>query len=94
MRPKAISALEVAQHLGDRVVRAIAMDTTEGLVRGDKVTDTGDSIKTPVGKEVLGRILTSSVNRLIERHPVTAKARWSIHREAPKFEVSRLRLRC
>src|SRR5437868_1652117 len=49
--------LEVAQHLGDRVVRAIAMDSTEGLVRGDKVSNTGDSIRVPVGKEVLGRIL-------------------------------------
>src|SRR5580698_9256936 len=49
--------LEVAQHLGDRVVRAIAMDITDGLVRGDKVTNTGDSIKAPVGKEVLGRII-------------------------------------
>ncbi len=78
--------LEVAQHLGDRVVRAIAMDTTEGLVRGDKVTDTGDSIKTPVGKEVLGRILNVIGEPVDEGPPVTAKARWSIHREAPKFE--------
>jgi F-type H+-transporting ATPase subunit beta len=48
--------LEVAQHLGDRVVRTIAMDGTDGLVRGEKVTNTGDTIKAPVGREVLGRI--------------------------------------
>ncbi len=78
--------LEVAQHLGDRVVRAIAMDTTEGLVRGDKVTDTGDSIQTPVGKEVLGRIL-NVIGEPIDGGPkVAAKESWSIHRAAPKFE--------
>ncbi|HEY0469191.1 MAG TPA: F0F1 ATP synthase subunit beta, partial [Polyangiaceae bacterium] len=49
--------LEVAQHLGEGVVRAIAMDATEGLVRGAEVTDTGAAIQMPVGKEVLGRIL-------------------------------------
>src|SRR6187402_2573909 len=49
--------LEVAQHLGEGVVRAIAMDATEGLVRGAEVTDTGEAIQMPVGKEVLGRIL-------------------------------------
>jgi F-type H+-transporting ATPase subunit beta len=78
--------LEVAQHLGDRVIRAIAMDTTEGLIRGDKVTNTGDSIKTPVGKEVLGRIL-NVIGEPIDGGPkVNAKESWSIHRSAPKFE--------
>ena len=51
--------LEVAQHLGEGTVRTIAMDTTEGLKRGDKVTDTGDAIKVPVGPETLGRIAIS-----------------------------------
>jgi F-type H+-transporting ATPase subunit beta len=78
--------LEVAQHLGDRVVRAIAMDTTDGLVRGDKVTNTGDSIRTPVGKEVLGRMLNVIGAPVDGLPPVVAKESWSIHREAPKFE--------
>jgi F-type H+-transporting ATPase subunit beta len=78
--------LEVAQHLGDRVVRAIAMDTTDGLIRGDKVTNTGDSIKTPVGKEVLGRILNVIGEPVDEGPKVQAKEHWSIHRAAPKFE--------
>ena len=78
--------LEVAQHLGDRVVRAIAMDTTDGLVRGDKVTDTGDSIQTPVGKEVLGRILNVLGEPIDGMPAVVSKEKWSIHREAPLFE--------
>lgn len=78
--------LEVAQHLGDRVVRTIAMDTTDGLVRGDKVTNTGDSIKTPVGQPVLGRILNVIGEPVDEKPKVVAKEHWSIHREAPKFE--------
>ena len=49
--------LEVAQHLGENTVRTIAMDSTEGLVRGNEVSDTGDAIKVPVGKETLGRII-------------------------------------
>jgi len=78
--------LEVAQHLGDRVVRTIAMDTTEGLVRGDKVVDTGDSIKTPVGREVLGRILNVIGEPIDGGEKVAAKESWSIHRAAPRFE--------
>jgi F-type H+-transporting ATPase subunit beta len=78
--------LEVAQHLGDRVIRAIAMDSTEGLVRGEKVTDTGDSIQTPVGNEVLGRMLNVIGEPIDEKPPVQSKQKWSIHREAPKFE--------
>src|SRR5262249_49903121 len=78
--------LEVAQHLGDRVVRAIAMDTTDGLVRGDKVTNTGDSIRTPVGKNVLGRILNVLGEPVDEKPKVESKEYWSIHRDAPKFE--------
>jgi len=78
--------LEVAQHLGDRVVRTIAMDTTDGLVRGDKVANTGDAIKTPVGKEVLGRMLNVIGDPIDGKPPVVAKDHWSIHRDAPKFE--------
>ncbi len=78
--------LEVAQHLGDRVVRTIAMDATDGVVRGDKVMNTGDTIKTPVGKEVLGRMLNVIGEPIDERPRVQAKENWSIHRAAPKFE--------
>ncbi len=78
--------LEVAQHLGDRVVRTIAMDSTDGLVRGDKVKNTGNTIQTPVGKEVLGRILNVVGEPIDDGAPVQTKERWSIHREAPKFE--------
>jgi F-type H+-transporting ATPase subunit beta len=78
--------LEVAQHLGDRVVRTIAMDTTDGLVRGDKVANTGDAIKTPVGKEVLGRIVNVIGEPVDEKPPVQTKESWPIHRAAPKFE--------
>ena len=53
--------LEVAQHLGEGTVRTVSMDTTEGLKRGDKVTDTGDAIKVPVGPETLGRTLSEKV---------------------------------
>jgi F-type H+-transporting ATPase subunit beta len=78
--------LEVAQHLGDRVVRAIAMDSTDGLVRGEKVTNTGDNIKVPVGPEVLNRILNVIGEAIDDGPAVKAKEYWSIHREAPKFE--------
>lgn len=78
--------LEVAQHLGDRVVRAIAMDSTDGLVRGDKVKNTGNTIQTPVGKEVLGRILNVVGDPIDNGPEVKAPEKWSIHREAPKFE--------
>lgn len=78
--------LEVAQHLGDRMVRTIAMDSTDGLVRGEKVSNTGETIKTPVGKAVLGRILNVIGEPIDEGKPVDTKERWSIHRDAPKFE--------
>lgn len=78
--------LEVAQHLGDRVVRTIAMDATEGLVRGTDVKDTGTTISTPVGKEVLGRIMNVIGDPIDEAGEVKAKELWSIHRAAPKFE--------
>ncbi len=78
--------LEVAQHLGDNVVRAIAMDSTEGLVRGADVENTGNTISTPVGKEVLGRIMNVVGEPIDEKGPIPSKEQWSIHRAAPKFD--------
>ncbi|MFN7455642.1 MAG: F0F1 ATP synthase subunit beta [Pseudobdellovibrionaceae bacterium] len=78
--------LEVAQHLGDSVVRTIAMDSSEGLVRGEKVKSTGNMITTPVGEEVLGRIINVVGEPIDEAGPVKAKEQWPIHRAAPKFE--------
>ena len=78
--------LEVAQHLGDNVVRTIAMDSTEGLVRGQNIKNTGNMITTPVGKEVLGRIMNVVGEPIDEAGPIEAKERWPIHRESPKFE--------
>jgi F-type H+-transporting ATPase subunit beta len=78
--------LEVAQHLGDGVVRTISMDSTEGLVRGEKVVSTGKMIAAPVGREVLGRIINVIGEPVDEAGPVNAKEHWDIHRPAPKFE--------
>ena len=78
--------LEVAQHLGDRACRTIAMDSTDGLVRGQKVVNTGKMIQTPVGNEVLGRIVNVIGDPIDEAGPVNAKTHWEIHRAAPKFE--------
>ncbi len=75
--------LEVAQHLGESTVRCVAMDTTEGLVRGVPVSDTGDPIMVPVGPGTLGRILNVIGEPIDERGPVDAAAHWPIHREAP-----------
>ncbi len=77
--------LEVAQHLGENTVRAIAMDTTDGLVRGTKVTDTGSPIMMPVGPETLGRILNVVGEPVDERGPIKTKKMLPIHREAPPF---------
>lgn len=78
--------LEVAQHLGDSVVRAIAMDATEGLVRGAKVVNTGKMIQAPVGEGVLGRIINVVGDPVDEAGPVQVNEYWDIHRSAPKFE--------
>ncbi|MCB1558231.1 MAG: F0F1 ATP synthase subunit beta [Alphaproteobacteria bacterium] len=78
--------LEVAQHLGENIVRCIAMDSTDGLVRGTAVADTGNAIAVPVGKEVLGRIVDVIGQPIDERGPVGEKKTYPIHREAPKFE--------
>ena len=78
--------LEVAQELGERTVRCIAMDSTDGLVRGQEVTDTGEPITMPVGPETLGRILNVIGEPVDERGPITTKQRYPIHRAAPSFE--------
>ena len=77
--------LEVAQHLGESTVRAIAMDATEGLVRGAAVTDTGAPISVPVGNATLGRILNVIGEPVDERGPVNATEHRSIHQPAPEF---------
>ena len=77
--------VEVASHLGNNMVRTIAMDATEGLARGQKVVDTGAPIQAPVGKEVLGRIINVTGQPVDEAGPVNAQKTYSIHREAPKF---------
>jgi len=77
--------LEVAQHLGEHTVRTIAMDTTDGLVRGMPVVNTGDVIKIPVGREVLGRIINVIGQPVDEAGPVKAKTFFPIHREPPPF---------
>ena len=77
--------LEVAQHLGESAVRTIAMDSTEGLKRGDKVTDTGSPIKVPVGPETLGRIINVIGEPIDQKGKISTKERWPIHRPAPKF---------
>jgi F-type H+-transporting ATPase subunit beta len=77
--------VEVAQHLGERTVRCIAMDATEGLVRGMEVQDTGDFIKVPVGPQTLGRIINVIGEPVDEAGPVEAVAYYPIHREPPPF---------
>ncbi len=77
--------LEVAQHLGERTVRCIGMDTTDGLVRGMTARDTGDSILMPVGAETLGRILNVIGEPVDGMGPVAAKTFLPIHREPPAF---------
>src|ERR1700756_1006738 len=77
--------LEVAQQLGENVVRTIAMDTTDGLVRGAEVVDTGEPIMMPVGPETLGRILNVIGEPVDERGPVVTKQRSPIHKLAPEF---------
>ncbi len=77
--------LEVAQHLGESTVRTIAMDSTEGLVRGQEVTDTGAAISVPVGTATLGRIMSVIGEPIDEAGPVKSDKRRPIHAEAPKF---------
>ncbi len=79
--------VEVSQHLGDNVVRCIAMDATEGLSRGLKVIDTGKAIQTPVGRECLGRIINVIGEPVDEAGPINAKKYYGIHRTAPPFDA-------
>ena len=77
--------LEVAQHLGESQVRTVAMDTTDGLVRGAEVVDTGEPINMPVGPETLGRIMNVVGEPVDERGPIETKTTLPIHRSAPEF---------
>ncbi len=77
--------LEVAQHLGESTVRCVAMDTTDGLVRGAEAVDTGDGITVPVGPEMLGRIINVVGDPIDERGAVEARAGRPIHAQAPAF---------
>ena len=77
--------LEVAQHLGESTVRTIAMDSTDGLVRGMEVTDTGEAISVPVGPEMLGRIINVVGEPVDERGPVKATKTRAIHQDAPEY---------
>merc|ERR1719515_373997 len=78
--------LEIAQHLGENTVRTIAMDGTEGLVRGQVCVDVGSPISIPVGPETLGRIMNVIGEPIDERGPINAKAYSGIHQEAPEFQ--------
>src|SRR6218665_696968 len=77
--------LEVAQHLGENSVRTIAMDSTEGLVRGQPVTDTGAPISVPVGDETLGRIMNVIGEPVDEAGPLITSGKRAIHQEAPSY---------
>jgi F-type H+-transporting ATPase subunit beta len=77
--------LEVAQHLGESTVRTIAMESTDGMTRGDEVLDTGNQIQVPVGPKTLGRIMNVIGEPVDERGPIESSEQWSIHREAPSF---------
>ncbi|MBO6044073.1 MAG: F0F1 ATP synthase subunit beta, partial [Acetobacter sp.] len=81
-----VLVLEVAQEIGDHEVRCIAIDSTDGLVRGMEVLDTGTQISVPVGHETLGRILNVIGEPIDERGPVSTARRAPIHRDAPSFE--------
>jgi len=77
--------LEVAQHLGEKTVRTIAMDASDGLVRGAEVRDTGIGISVPVGDGTLGRIMNVIGQPVDERGPISGETRWAIHRDTPLF---------
>src|ERR1043166_6097325 len=77
--------LEVAQQLGENTVRTVAMDTSEGLVRGQEVTDTGGPISVPAGAGLLGRIINVIGDPVDEARPVKAEAKRAIHQDAPAY---------
>src|ERR671937_947216 len=81
-----ILVCEVQQHLGDDRVRAVAMDSTDGLARGTEVIDTGGPITVPVGNVTLGRIFNLLGEAIDQGDPIEVKERWPIHREAPNVE--------
>lgn len=83
---ESVLVCEVHQHLGEDRVRSVAMDSTDGLVRGMEVVDTGGPITVPVGPEVLGRLLNITGDPIDDKGPIKTKERWSIHRPAPSFE--------
>ena len=76
---------EVQQHLGESTVRTVSMGSTDGLYRGMDVKDLGETISTPVGQGVLGRIINVTGDPVDEAGPIKSDERWSIHREAPAF---------
>ncbi|MGA9100678.1 MAG: F0F1 ATP synthase subunit beta, partial [Aeromicrobium sp.] len=80
--------LEVAQHIGDGMVRAISLRPTDGVVRGSTVTDLGEPITVPVGDQTLGRVFntTGEVLNLEEGETFEVEERWGIHRKAPAFD--------
>ena len=78
--------VEVQQHLGEDTIRAVAMDSTDGLVRGMSVHDTGSPIKVPVGPGVLGRMVNVIGTPIDGKGNIEAKAEYPIHRPAPRFE--------
>ncbi|QRN98365.1 F0F1 ATP synthase subunit beta [Archangium violaceum] len=84
--------IEVAQHLGENTVRCIAMDSTDGIGRGQPVTNTGAPIQAPVGKATLGRILNVTGDPVDEKGPVNAKESWPIHRQPPPFTEQDVRV--
>ena len=77
---------EVAQHIGDDVVRCVALSSTDGLTRGMEATDTGAPISVPVGKEVLGRLFNVIGQTIDEKGPVATDKKMPIHRASPEFE--------
>jgi len=78
--------LEVQQHLGDDKVRAVSMDSSDGISRGMVAFDTGNPISVPVGEEVLGRIINITGEPIDEKGPIKSKVKWPIHRVSPRFE--------
>ena len=80
-----VLTVEVAQHIGDNVVRCIAMASTDGLKRGTPVTDTGKTISVPVGRSTLGRIFNVLGNTVDNMPFVEEAERWNIHRSAPSY---------
>ncbi|MCB0880092.1 MAG: F0F1 ATP synthase subunit beta, partial [Thermoleophilia bacterium] len=76
---------EVQQHLGDGRVRAVAMDSTDGLSRNTEAVDTGQAISVPVGEVTLGRIF-NVIGEAIDQKPIDIGERWPIHRDAPKYD--------